>query len=169
MPKKNLFTFTYTHWQGWKGQTCLTLQSQGIFTTAGVSHAKTQSDNTLSLWNLESILLQNITADDISWIKSKNLLSSTTGKSYYKQRMEKSNRHVERGVKKKVTISLSRVVNVSRIKRLILEMPGHIQLSVIISRWKGYFLSNNTSRAGSEMTWVYSNGAPMTEQGKCCL
>ena len=54
-----------------------------------------------SLWNLESILLHNIIADDISWIKSKNLLSSTTGKSYYKQRMEKSNRHVERGVGKK--------------------------------------------------------------------
>lgn len=60
---------------------------------------KTQSDNTLSLWNLESIVLQNITADDISWIKSKNLLSSTTGKSYYKQRMEKSNEHVEWGKK----------------------------------------------------------------------
>lgn len=41
----------------------------GFYTISAISHAKkkkkTQSDNTLSLGNLESIMLQNITADDI--------------------------------------------------------------------------------------------------------
>lgn len=150
-----------------EGQMICTLQFQGIITISTVSHAKTQSDNTLSLWKLESIVLQNITADDISWIKSKNLLSSTTGKSYYKQRMEKSNKHVERGVKK-ITISLSRAVNVSKIKSLILEMPGHIQLSVIISRWKDHLLSKNTSIDGSKKALVYSMKHPWLNRKKCC-
>ena len=103
-------------------ESCTHGGSGAIITISTVSHAKTQSDNTLSLWNLESIVLQNITADDISWIKSKNLLSSTAGKSYYKQRMENltSTRREKQG--KKMTISLSTVVNVSRIKSLILEM-----------------------------------------------
>lgn len=105
-----------------KGRGAAHGSSGAISTTSTVSHAKTQSDSTLSLWNLESIVLQNITADDISWIKSKNLLSSTAGKSYYKQRMENltSTRREKQG--KKMTISLSTVVNVSRIKSLILEM-----------------------------------------------
>lgn len=66
--------------------------------------------------------------------------------------------------KKKKTISLSRAVNVPRMEILIWEMPGPIQLSVLISRWKGYFLSHNTSRAGSVMALLYGDGMPMTER-----
>lgn len=72
-------------------------------------------------------MLQNITADDISWIKSKNLLSSTTGKSYYKQRMENLT-STQREKWKKMTISLSAVVNVSRIDqrlKTVLIPPPH--------------------------------------------
>lgn len=109
-------------------------------------------------------MLQNITADDISWIKSKNLLSSTTGKSYYKQRME--NLTSKRKGGKKMTISPSTVVTISRIKSLILELPGPILLPVIISRWKGYLLSNNMFRGGSETALVQSMKTPMTAQEK---
>lgn len=67
---------------------------------------------------------------------------------------------------KKITISLSRAVNVSKIKSLILEMPGHIQLSVIISRWKDHLLSNNTSIDGSKKALVYSMKHPWLNRKK---
>lgn len=69
---------------------------------------------------------------------------------------------------KKITISLSRAVNVSKIKSLILEMPGHIQLSVIISRWKDHLLSNNTSIDGSKKALVYNTKHPWLNRKKCC-
>lgn len=50
----------------------------------------------------------------------------------------------------------SRAVNVSTIKSLILEMPSHIQISVMISSWKGYLLGNYMSRGGSERALLYS-------------
>lgn len=50
--------------------------------------------------------------------------------------------------KKKITISLSRVLNVPGMESLIWEMPGHIQLSVLIPGRKGYFLSPNMSKSG---------------------
>lgn len=49
-----------------------------------------------------------------------------------------------------MTISLSTVVNVSRIKSLILEML--ILLSVIISGWQA--VAKQTCQSGSEMAWV---------------
>lgn len=65
-----------------------------------------------------------------------------------------------------MTISPSTVVTISRIKSLILELPGPILLPVIISRWKGYLLSNNMFRGGSETALVQSMKTPMTAQEK---
>lgn len=168
MTKKNILHVHLNTLTRMEGQRTHALQFWGIFTISTVSHAKTQSDNALSLWNLESIMLQNITADDISWIKSKNLLSSTTGKSYYKQRMEKSQKHVERRVEKKICNFSTSCECFQDQKLNFRNTQSHSTISYTL-KMERLFAKHNMSRGGSQMALVYSMKHPRLNREKCCL